>query len=86
MMRNQTIAGVSMLQKSPTMHPVFACASACVLHVIENPLPGGFPSPAQDYLEDEIDLSGYLIRNPACCHVHHAGQWSFHARRGHRGW
>jgi DNA polymerase V len=24
----------------------------------------GFPSPADDYLQDEIDLNAYLIRNP----------------------
>ncbi len=25
----------------------------------------GFPSPARDYLEHDLDLNGYLIRNPA---------------------
>jgi DNA polymerase V len=44
-------------------------ASPCRLGIIETRVPAGFPSPAQDYLEDEIDLSGYLIRNPAATYV-----------------
>ena len=28
-------------------------------------LPAGFPSPADDYLDGEIDLSSYLIDRPA---------------------
>ena len=36
---------------------------------LEAHIPAGFPSPAQDYLEDDIDLSGYLIRNPAATYV-----------------
>ena len=29
-----------------------------------NPVCAGFPSPASDYLEGEIDLNRYLIKNP----------------------
>ncbi|ADP71665.1 Peptidase S24/S26A/S26B, conserved region [Rhodomicrobium vannielii ATCC 17100] len=28
-------------------------------------VPAGFPSPADDYLEGELDLNKFLIRNPA---------------------
>ena len=28
-------------------------------------VPAGFPSPADDYLEEELDLGEYLVRNPA---------------------
>jgi DNA polymerase V len=31
-------------------------------------VPAGFPSPADDYLEGEIDLNRYLIERPAACH------------------
>ncbi len=30
-------------------------------------VPAGFPSPADDYLEGEIDLNRYLIERPAAC-------------------
>jgi len=29
------------------------------------PVPAGFPSPADDYLENQLDLNKYLIRHPA---------------------
>ncbi len=32
-------------------------------------LPAGFPSPADDYLEGEIDLNRYLIERPAACYL-----------------
>ena len=31
--------------------------------------PAGFPSPAEDYLEDCLDLHGYLVRRPAATFV-----------------
>ena len=31
-------------------------------------VPAGFPSPADDYLEGEIDLNRYLIERPAACY------------------
>lgn len=31
----------------------------------ENTVPAGFPSPAEDFLEKELDLNEYLIRNKA---------------------
>lgn len=32
-------------------------------------IPAGFPSPADDYLEGEIDLNRYLIERPAACYL-----------------
>src|SRR5829696_5538127 len=32
-------------------------------------LPAGFPSPADDYLEGEIDLNRLLIERPAACYL-----------------
>lgn len=37
--------------------------------------PAGFPSPAADYTEEELDLNDYCIRRPA----------STYFRQGHRG-
>lgn len=31
----------------------------------ENPIQAGFPSPAEDHVQLEIDLNRYLIKNPA---------------------
>ena len=30
-----------------------------------NPVAAGFPSPADDYLEEKIDLNRYLVKHPA---------------------
>jgi DNA polymerase V len=32
-------------------------------------VPAGFPSPADDYLEGEVDLNRYLIERPAACYL-----------------
>jgi DNA polymerase V len=39
-------------------------APAASLNRIPFPLAAGFPSPADDYLEDRIDLNRELVRNP----------------------
>lgn len=35
------------------------------LRWFEAPIPAGFPSPAEDYLENPLDLTRYLVRHPA---------------------
>jgi len=40
-------------------------APSPTLHRVETLLPAGFPSPADDYLEDRIDLNRELVHNPA---------------------
>ena len=32
-----------------------------------NKVAAGFPSPADDYLEDKIDLNRYLVKHPSSC-------------------
>ena len=32
-------------------------------------VPAGFPSPADDYLDGEIDLNRFLIERPAACYL-----------------
>jgi DNA polymerase V len=36
----------------------------------------GFPSPAEDFLDDGIDLNDALIRNPAATYLYRAEGWS----------
>ncbi|KRG43778.1 peptidase S24 [Stenotrophomonas pictorum JCM 9942] len=36
----------------------------------------GFPSPAEDFLDDGIDLHRLLIRNPAATYLYRADGWS----------
>lgn len=33
--------------------------------LLSNEVPAGFPSPAQDYIEDTLDLNQYLIAHPS---------------------
>ncbi len=40
-------------------------ATPCPLRLIGRRVPAGFPSPADDYLEGELDLQAYLIDHPA---------------------
>lgn len=56
----------SQIQK---MQPIPAGATLCPIALLETRVPAGFPSPAQDYLEGIIDLSSYLIRNPAATYL-----------------
>lgn len=37
------------------------------LRLLGRLVPAGFPSPADDYLEGEIDLNRYLLERPAAC-------------------
>lgn len=52
MNRNTTLIRVLPLSRLTKSLPLFAGISA------------GFPSPADDYLEEELDLNDYLIKNP----------------------
>jgi DNA polymerase V len=36
----------------------------------------GFPSPAEDFLDDELDLHRLLVRNPAATYLYRAQGWS----------
>ena len=45
--------------------------------------PAGFPSPAQDDMQEPIDLGAWLVEHP-CCQLHHASGWALHGRRRHQ--
>jgi DNA polymerase V len=36
----------------------------------------GFPSPAEDFQDDQIDLNRFLIRNPPATYIYQAAGWS----------
>ena len=42
-----------------------APSAACPQPVAMSRVPAGFPSPADDYIEGDLDLNAYLIRHPA---------------------
>ncbi|MGA0333438.1 MAG: LexA family protein [Kiritimatiellia bacterium] len=48
-----------------SLHLISDPAAVPSLRKMETLLPAGFPSPAEDYLEDRIDLNRELVRNPA---------------------
>ena len=59
--------------------PIGAALCDAPAHAI--PLAGvltraGFPSPAEDFLDDEIDLHKLLVRNPAATYLYRAQGWS----------
>ena len=39
--------------------------TVCALPLLESRVPAGFPSPADDYLEQHLDLNEFLIEHPA---------------------
>ena len=47
------------------LHPVPYALTTQLLPLLGRLLPAGFPSPADDYLDGEIDLATYLIERPA---------------------
>jgi DNA polymerase V len=61
------------------LHPIAAAAIDPV--PMRLPLGGiaaraGFPSPAEDFLDDEIDLHEWLVRNPPATFYYRAEGWS----------
>jgi DNA polymerase V len=47
-----------------SLHLIDDTAPAAILHRADSLIPAGFPSPADDYLEDRIDLTRELVPNP----------------------
>ena len=50
------------------LHPASLDPLPLPLPLFGRLVPAGFPSPADDYLEGEIDLNRYLIERPAACY------------------
>jgi DNA polymerase V len=48
-----------------SLHLLDDTAPSIPLTRVDAAVPAGFPSPADDYLEDRIDLNRELVRNPA---------------------
>ena len=46
------------------MKPQTICTAPLIIPFIQTPIACGFPSPAQDYMEEDIDLTKLLIRHP----------------------
>lgn len=53
----------------PMLYAVTPDPLAVALPLIGRHVPAGFPSPADDYLEGEIDLNEFLIERPAACYL-----------------
>jgi DNA polymerase V len=51
------------------LHPAALDPAPLSLPLLGRLVPAGFPSPADDYLEGEIDLNRYLIERPAACYL-----------------
>ena len=69
-----------MLTEPPTIARLIGPASIDP-HRMPLPLAGlrvqlGFPSPAEDFLDDDLDLNDLLIRNPAATFLYRAEGWS----------
>ncbi len=68
----------------PTLEPKLN-AKKQYLPLMLHSTPAGFPSPADDFIDGEIDLNEFLIRNPAATfHVRVAG-WSMRDAGIHSG-
>lgn len=48
-----------------TVIPFSQTPVSCLLPLFSDRVPAGFPSPAQDYVEAELDLNDYCIRHPS---------------------
>src|SRR3954469_7894059 len=50
-------------------YPVALDPEPMPLPLLGRLIPAGFPSPADDYLDGEIDLNRFLIERPAACYL-----------------
>jgi len=54
-------------QKTPSIREIFpaACGTSLRRPLFLSGVSAGFPSPADDYLDRNLDLNEYLVKNPA---------------------
>lgn len=54
-----------------TQIPVFAaqCPLPAEIHLLSHRISAGFPSPAADHADDELDLNEYLVRNKSSTYM-----------------
>ncbi len=52
-----------------TVRPAALDPPGLPLPLLGRLVPAGFPSPADDYLDGEIDLNRFLIERPAACYL-----------------
>ena len=70
---------MNVMLRRPALDP-----EALSLPLLGRLLPAGFPSPADDYLEGEIDLNRLLIERPAACYLMRVSG-PLDVGRGHHG-
>ncbi len=53
--------------KKTTVNAIFSpdCRTECLRPLYVTAVPAGFPSPADDYIEGQLDLNKFLIQRPA---------------------
>ena len=60
--RSQTLSSQNLIQVA---EPMLLEPPATDLRLLSHRISAGFPSPANDYIEDGLDLNDYLVRNKA---------------------
>lgn len=50
--------------------PLTLSENPCIVRLFTMAVPAGFPSPADDYLDTELDLRDYLVAHPAATFLH----------------
>jgi DNA polymerase V len=63
--REDTFESFTMLAKLTVLHPLLAETQAPLISLFTHKVKAGFPSPADDHMEQGIDLNAYLVQRPA---------------------
>ncbi len=75
-----TPSDADMLLEPPTyahlIGPAASCPPPMPLPIGAVSVSLGFPSPAEDFIDDGIDLNAFVVRNPAATFYYRAAGWS----------